>query len=41
MPLLSAIGSGDILTKAYDPEVDLEKIELTKEQEAILNADEV
>lgn len=27
VPLLSVIGSGNILTKVYEPEVDLEKIE--------------
>lgn len=38
VPLLSVIGNCEILTKVYDPEADLEKIDLTEEQEAILNA---
>ena len=39
LPMLAVLANGNIWGKDFDPEEDLEKIEMTEEQEAILNAD--
>ena len=39
LPILAKVTNGNIVELDFDPEMDLEKIELTQEQEAILNAD--
>lgn len=41
LPVLAKVTNGNIVERDFDPEADLEKIELTEEQKAILNADEV
>lgn len=38
-PILSLLGSGEIIRRAFDPGVDLEVVSLTQEQEEILYAD--